>query len=392
MTKHIFNILLFVFAINSLSSQTLDSLNVSRIHDTITSKYLNEKRSLEIQLPRSYYVKSEKNYPLMIVLDGDYMFNIVAGSVDYLSYWGDMPENLVVGINQKNSRFDDSSVLDNITYTPISSTASFYDFIINEIIPYFSENYRISNFRIIVGQERTANFANFFLLKQNPQIRGVISISPKISKNMNRYLVGNLSKINSKIVYTLSSSKRDFESIFKNVSELKISLDSIENKNFKFESLIFDNENHYILPSVSVPKSIRSTYSMYSDIDKVEYDSIISKLDKSPIDYLKNRYKRIKDFYDEDKTISVNDFMAIEEYIEENEFFNLYNDLSELAKQEHPGTVLASYYKGRFMEETGDPEKAMYIYRSAYNMMEVEGLTKEYLLQLAESIKEDFNY
>ena len=392
MTKHIFNILLFVFAINSLSSQTLDSLNVSRINDTIISKYLNEKRSLEIQLPRSYYVKSEKNYPLMIVLDGDYMFNIVAGSVDYLSYWGDIPENLVVGINQKNSRFDDSSVLDNITYTPISSTASFYDFIINEIIPYFSENYRTSNFRIIVGQERTANFANFFLLKQNPQIRGVISISPKISKNMNRYLAGNLSKINSKIIYTLSSSKRDFESIFKNVSELKISLDSIENKNFKFESLIFDNENHYILPSVSVPKSIRSTYSMYSDIDKVEYDSIISKLDKSPIDYLKNRYKRIKDFYDEDKTISVNDFMAIEEYIEENEFFNLYNDLSELAKQEHPGTVLASYYKGRFMEETGDPEKAMYIYRSAYNMMEVEGLTKEYLLQLAESIKEDFNY
>ena len=392
MTKHILNILLFVFAINSLSSQNLDSLNVSRINDTIMSKYLNEKRSLEIQLPRSYYVKSEKNYPLMIVLDGDYMFNMVAGSVDYLSYWGDIPENLVVGINQKNSRFDDSSVLDNITYTPISSTASFYDFIINEIIPYFSENYRISNFRIIVGQERTANFANFFLLKQNPKIRGVISISPKISKNMNRYLAGNLSKINSKIVYTLSSSKKDFESIFKNVSELKISLDSIENKNFKFESLIFDNENHYILPSLSVPKSIRSTYSMYSDIDKVEYDSIISKLDKSPIDYLKNRYKRIKDFYDEDKTVSVNDFMAIEEYIEENEFFNLYNDLSELAKQEHPGTVLASYYKGRFMEETGDPEKAMYIYRSAYNMIEVEGLTKEYLLQLAESIKEDFNY
>ena len=392
MTKHIFNILLFVFAINSLSSQTLDSLNVSRINDTITSKYLNEKRSLEIQLPRSYYVKSEKNYPLMIVLDGDYMFNIVAGSVDYLSYWGDIPENLVVGINQKNSRFDDSSVLDNITYTPISSTASFYDFIINEIIPYFSENYRISNFRIIVGQERTANFANFFLLKQNPQIRGVISISPKISKNMNRYLVGNLSKINSKIVYTLSSSKRDFESIFKNVSELKISLDSIENKNFKFESLIFDNENHYILPSVSVPKSIRSTYSMYSDIDKVEYDSIISKLDKSPIDYLKNRYKRIKDFYDEDKTISMNDFDAIEKFIEENQFFNLYDELFELAKQEYPGTILPSYYKGRFLEETGDPKKAMYIYRSAYNMMEVEGLTKEYLLQLAESIKEDFNY
>ena len=392
MTKYTLNTFLFFLTINLLSSQNLDSLYVSRVNDTIISKYLNEKRAIEIQLPRSYEIEVDKNYPLMIVLDGDYMFNIVSGSVDYLSYWGDIPENLVVGINQKDTRFQDSSVFDNITHTPISSTASFYDFIVNELIPYFSKNYRVSNFKVIVGQERTANFANFFLLKNDPQIRGVISISPKISENMNRYLNENLSKSNSKIVYTLSSSKRDFESIFKNVSELTASLDSIENKNLRFESLIFDKENHYILPSVSVPKSIRSTYSMYSDIDKIEYDSIISKLETSPIDYLKNKYQLIKEFYDLDKTISMNDFMAIEEFIEENEFFNLYDELSELAKQEYPGTILPSYYKGRFIEETGDPKKAMYIYRSAYNMKEVKGLTKEYLLELAERIKEDFNY
>mgnify|MGYP005742661645 FL=1 len=392
MKKYTLNTLLFFLTINLLSSQNLDSLYVSRLNDTIISKYLNEKRAIEIQLPRSYEIEVDKNYPLMIVLDGDYMFNIVSGSVDYLSYWGDIPENLVVGINQKDTRFQDSSVFDNITHTPISSTASFYDFIVNELIPYFSKNYRVSNFKVIVGQERTANFANFFLLKNDPQVRGVISISPKISENMNRYLTENLSKSNSKIVYTLSSSKRDFESIFKNVSELTASLDSIENKNLRFESLIFDKENHYILPSVSVPKSIRSTYSMYSDIDKIEYDSIISKLETSPIDYLKNKYQLIKEFYDLDKTISMNDFMAIEEFIEENEFFNLYDELSELAKQEYPGTILPSYYKGRFIEETGDPKKAMYIYRSAYNMKEVKGLTKEYLLELAERIKEDFNY
>ena len=392
MKKYTLNTFLFFLTINLLSSQNLDSLYVSRVNDTILSKYLNEKRAIEIQLPRSYEIEVDKNYPLMIVLDGDYMFNIVSGSIDYLSYWGDIPENLVVGINQKDTRFQDSSVFDNITHTPISSTASFYDFIVNELIPYFSKNYRVSNFKVIVGQERTANFANFFLLKNDPQIRGVISISPKISENMNRYLNENLSKSNSKIVYTLSSSERDFESIFKNVSELTASLDSIENKNLRFESLIFNKENHYILPSVSVPKSIRSTYSMYSDIDKIEYDSIISKLEISPIDYLKNKYQLIKEFYDLDKTISMNDFMAIEEFIEENEFFNLYDELSELAKQEYPGTILPSYYKGRFIEETGDPKKAMYIYRSAYNMKEVKGLTKEYLLELAERIKEDFNY
>lgn len=392
MKKYALNILIFTLFVNLSFSQNLDSLYVSRINDTILSKYLNEKRPIEIQLPRSYDTNPDKKYPLIVVLDGDYMFNIVAGSVDYLSYWGDIPENLIVGINQKETRFKDSSVLDNITHTPITSTASFYDFIVNEIIPYFSKNYRISDFRVILGQERTANFANFFLLKKNPVFQAVVAISPKMSKNMNSYLSENLSKTNSKIVYTLSSSKKDFESIYKNVSELKNSLDSISNQNLIFESLIFDEENHYILPSLSVPKSIRSTYSMYSDIDKIEYDSIISNLKISPIDYLTNRYKLIKDFYDEDKTISMNDFMAIEEYIEENEFFDFYNELSQLAKQEYPGTILPSYYRGRFIEETGDPKKAMYIYRSAYNMKEVKGLTKEYLLELANRIEKDFNY
>ena len=392
MIKYISNTLLFIISINFLCSQNLDSLYVSKINDTILSKYLNEKRSFEIQLPRSYYIESEKNYPLMIVLDGDYMFNMVAGSVDYLSYWGEIPENIVVGINQRETRTKDTNIFDNITHTPISSTSSFYDFIVNEIIPYFSKNYRISNFRVIVGQGSTANFSNFFLLKQNPLIRGIISISPKLSKNMNQYLKEYLTKANSKIVYTLSSSEKDFETIFNEVIELKNSLDSINNKNFKFKTYIFENENHYILPSVSIPKSIRTTYSMYSDIDKSEYDSIISNLNESPIDYLRNKYELISAFYDTDKTISINDFMAIERYIEENEYFKFYDELSKLALEEYPQTILPSYYRGRYLEETGNYEKAMHIYRSAYNMNEVIGLKKDYLLELADKIQEELNY
>ena len=392
MIKYISNTLLFIISINFLCSQNLDSLYVSKINDTILSKYLNEKRSFEIQLPRSYNIESEKNYPLMIVLDGDYMFNMVAGSVDYLSYWGEIPENIVVGINQRETRKKDTNIFDNITHTPISSTSSFYDFIVNEIIPYFSKNYRISNFRVIVGQGSTANFSNFFLLKQNPLIRGIISISPTLSKNMNQYLKEYLTKANSKIVYTLSSSEKDFETIFNEVLELKNSLDSINNKNFKFKTYIFENENHYILPSVSIPKSIRTTYSMYSDIDKSEYDSIISNLNESPIDYLRNKYELISSFYDIDKTISINDFMAIERYIEENEYFKFYDELSKLAFEEYPKTILPSYYRGRYLEETGNYEKAMHIYRSAYTMNEVIGLKKDYLLELADKIQEELNY
>ena len=390
--KYTLGALFFSFYFGLGFSQNLDSLNVSKINDTIKSNFLNERRAIEIQLPRSYETDVMKNYPLIIVMDGDYMFNLVSGSVDYLSFWGDIPENLVVGISQRDSRFDDSSNLDPIDYTPISSTANFYDFLINELIPYITKNYRVSNFRILVGHERTANFINFFLLKENPAIRGIVSISPKFTTNMDKYITEKLKGTKSKIIYTLSSSKKDFETIYRNVKDFSETLDSIENKNLMFKSLIFENENHYILPSVSVPTSIRNTYSLYSDIDKVEYDSIISKLDSSPIEYLQNKYQLIKDFYEIDKTISINDFLAIEDYIESFELYELYNDLSEIANEEYPETIVSSYYKGRFYEETGQFEKAMYTYKSAYILSEVKGFfTKDYLLQLADEIKSDFN-
>ena len=390
--KYILGTLFFSLYFGLGFSQNLDSLNVSKINDTIKSNFLNERRAIEIQLPRSYETDVMKNYPLIIVMDGDYMFNLVSGSVDYLSFWGDIPENLVVGISQRDSRFDDSSNLDPIDFTPISSTANFYDFLVNELIPFITKNYRVSNFRILVGHERTANFINFFLLKENPAIRGVVSISPRFTKNIDKYITEKLKGTQSKIIYTLSSSKKDFETIYGNVKDLSETLDSIENKNFMFKSLIFENENHYILPSVSVPNSIRNIYSLYSDIDKVEYDSIISKLDSSPIEYLQNKYELIKDFYEIDKTISINDFLAMEDYIESFELFELYNDLSEIANEEYPETIVSSYYKGRFFEETGQFEKAMYTYKSAYILSEVKGFfTKDYLLQLADEIKSDFN-
>ena len=160
----------------------------------------------------------------------------------------------------------------------------------------------------------------------------------------------------------------------------------------KFKSFIYDEENHYTLPTLSVPRSILETYSLYKDIDKIEYDSIISKLESSPVDYLREKYKNIKSYYGLEKKVSMNDFMAIEEYIESKEKFNYYDDLSKYANEFYSETILPSYYKGRFYEETGDPERAMKIYRSAYNMNEVQGLTKDYLLELADRIQDDFNF
>ena len=70
------------------------------IYEDFRSNELGNSRQLKIQLPRNYETNEEKTYPLFVVLDGDYLFEIVAGNVDYYSYWEDMPEAIIVGINQ----------------------------------------------------------------------------------------------------------------------------------------------------------------------------------------------------------------------------------------------------------------------------------------------------
>ena len=182
-------ILFFLFSY-AITAQSLDSIIDNTIYEKIYSKKLNSERLITIQLPRDYNMdeKQDQRYPLFIVFDGDYLFEIVSGNVDYMSFWGDIPNAIIVGINQIDSRYNDTSVVDNINFTPISSTANFFEFVSQELIPYLNKNYRTANFRIAVGHERTGNFINFFLLKKTPIMNGYIIVSPKYTNKMKDYV------------------------------------------------------------------------------------------------------------------------------------------------------------------------------------------------------------
>ena len=121
-------------------------------YETIYSEKLGEDREIKIQLPRNYESNSEKRYPLFIVLDGDYLFEPVAGNVDFYSYWEDMPEAIVVGINQLETRIDDG-YFDDTNYFPSNSGANFFEFIGLELLPYLDTNYRTAKFVIAVGHD-----------------------------------------------------------------------------------------------------------------------------------------------------------------------------------------------------------------------------------------------
>ena len=375
--------LLLLFFLNISFSQT--------IYENFESDFLKDTRELKVQLPRNYNENLSKEYPLIIVLDGDYMFEAVSGSVDYLSYWGNIPESIIVGVNQINTRYDDCSVLDNIDFVPISSTANFYDFISEELIPYFDKNYRTTKFKVAVGHEATANFINYFLLNNKTSFSGFIAISPKFSYNMENYLIERFDKIKTNVFYYLASSDRDFKSIDERTKEFSRNLNSSKNELISFKYKQYNNLTHYNLPIHSVSEGFEHVFATYSAINSIEYDSVLKKTSLPPVKYLINKYDNIANYYDINKTILVNDIRAIEKYIEESEQFKYYKDLSKLAIDKYPKTILGSYYMGLYYERTGDAIKAMHIYRSAYTLEDVEGITKDELLERADIISDDFN-
>jgi predicted alpha/beta superfamily hydrolase len=382
--KTTINFLLVLFLVsNSISAQVK--------YENFQSTKLGEERQIKIQLPRGYNANEEKSYPVFVVLDGDYLFEAVAGNVDYYSYWEDMPEAIVVGVNQAETQYDDCLYSEQNSL-PVEAGARFFEFIGMELLPYIETNYRTVNFKVAVGHGNTANFINYYLLKSNPLFQGYIVVSPELAPLMLEYIPESLTKIQSKIFYYLANSGADSKSLKQMTEALHTDLSAIENENLSYSFNSFENSTHYSAPAHAIPNALQNMFNVFQPISKKQYKDEILELEISPVVYLEEKYQAIKTLFGIDKQILINDFRAIAAAIEKNELFEYYEPLGKLARKQYPKTLLGNYYLGRFYEETGEPKKAMKTYQSAYTFDEIAGITKDKVLELADTIKADFGY
>lgn len=376
-------LILLCFLVNLVQSQA--------IYKDIYSEKLGEDRQIKILLPRGYSDDDAQKYPLIVVFDGDYLFELVTGNVEYYSYWEDMPEAIVVGVKQADTRFDDSMYSEQNSL-PIEKGADFFEFIGMELVPYMDKNYKTENFRVAVGHGETANFINYYLLKDVPLFQAYIVVSPDLAAAMTTYLTERLQKIESKTFYYLATSTNDVKPIQEASNELNSAFLTLDNKNLLYNFDNFDGPSHYALPAHAIPKALESIFFVFQPISKDEYTNTILKLDSSPVEYLLEKYATIKDLFGLEKPILINDFRAIEAAIKKKEQWEYFEELGKIARKEYPDTLLGHYYLAQFYEQTGEPKKAMKMYRSAYILEEIGGITKDLMLEKADEIKADFGY
>lgn len=378
---------LYIIPILFLATQLIYS---QTIYKTINSSKLGKERELKIQLPRNYEQNAEKKYPLIIVLDGDYLFEPMAGNVDYYSYWDEIPEAIVVGINQVNSRNDDS-MYDPQRYLPEKEGAQFFEFLGMELLPFLDNTYRTSKFVAIAGHDLTSNFINYYLFKPEPLFHAYINLSPDLAPEMNTRLIEALSKQEKPTWFYLCTGSNDIPTLRKSIRELDKQLAGLDHPNLKYQFEDLDTATHYTLVSRALPNALEHIFASYKPLGLKEYDEFVME-GSSPYEYLLEKYEGINKNFGINKNVRVNDFLAVGKALEFIQNWDDLERLGELARKQYPRSALGTYYLARAYEASGKTKKAMKTYQSAYGQEEVAFVTVDFMLKKAELIKQDFGY
>lgn len=359
--------------------------------EKIKSKKLNETRDIQLYIPEGY--SDDKIYPIIVVLDAHYLFETVVSNARYYSYWDEMPECIVVGINQyKTEDRDRDCMYADASGLPEEKGAKFFEFIGMELIPFVEKNYNTANFKMIIGHDLTANFANYYLFKEVPLFDAYINLSPYFAPKMEGRIATRLEEFETKKFYYLATADEDSKKPAQRIRGLHQDLSALKNENVFYYYDDFTEANHNSLAVQAIPRAMSKIFTIYRPISVKEFKETIVNLKTSPYLYLTDKYKTIKELFGFEKRVSVNDFMAIYSAIRKKKNNEDLENLAKLGKKEYPDTALFHFFMGEYYEKIGKPKRALRMYQNGFSMNPIDFITKDLMIDKADKLKADFGW
>ena len=357
------------------------------LNESIESKKLRGIREFSVTLPQSYERNIDKKYPILLVLDGEYLASPFTGNLTYGAYWDDLPEMIVVSLyqNYAEQRFHDSEFDE--AGLPTGSGADFFEFIGIELLPYIEGKYRTQPFRIIAGHDTTAGFLNFYLYKDNPIFNGYISLAPEMAPGMEKRVAERLAAITKPIFYYCASGEGDLAELKEKAEELRLNIQAIPNKNFNYRFDAIPGASHYSLVPQAIPQALYFIFNGYQPISMVEFQEKILTLDAGYTQYLIDKYTTLETKLGLKVQPRLTDFKAIEAAIIKNKAYAELQELSKYAEKHYPKTTLSVYHQALYYEKMGEYRKAEKEYKKAFTKEDIRELTKDFMLKRAENLK-----
>ncbi|MFD2567633.1 alpha/beta hydrolase-fold protein [Pseudotenacibaculum haliotis] len=243
----------------------------------IHSNILNENRSYIVELPDSYG-KGEKEYPLLVLLDGEVNYHSHSGIIKHMTQSRQIPEMIIVAIvNVDRVRdftptkylvnLNGSSAVEN--HKTSGGSAKFLSFIEQELLPTIEKKYRTNAFRTLVGISHGGLLVGSSFLSENTSFNGFVSMDPSFWWD-DQFIVKKLKntelkQIENKRIYVSTADK--FENFDRIPHVFKANINSHERFNTELKNKgvspgnvdleYFKEENHWTVALLSLYKGMQ---------------------------------------------------------------------------------------------------------------------------------------
>jgi predicted alpha/beta superfamily hydrolase len=346
---------------------------------TINKKYeseeLQDTRTIQIHLPKGYDLNTSTNYPLTIVLDSEYLFDLYVGNSNLFSYTDRAPKQIVVGIKMAQTRLKDTSINEAQGSSLTTDGERFIQFIKYELLPYIEGTYKTSPFLTIVGNGVSANLLTHFLRDETPLFNSYICLnptfSPDITTHMQSYDLSKLGAIDNTYYFYMNDSEFSSTEKKQHVTALNTYLQTLNIKNFNIKYDFTKSPSTISAIGEAIPRALTEIFEIYAGISKEEYETTIKDL--SPLDaiaYLENKYIEIDYLFGADLGIRETDIIAIESIIIDKENGDHLKTYGKMILNLYPHSPLGNYYLGRYFEAGQNWRRALREYRLGYGKMD----------------------
>lgn len=333
----------------------------------IQSEILGEEREILVSLPASYGLDgSDFNYPLVLLTDGEWHFNMVQ-EMSKLLYQDGLPKMIVAGI-VNTDRGRDLTISNTDEIPNSGKSATFLEFIEKELIGALESNYKVSNYRVLLGHSAGGLFATYSMIQRLNLFDAYVSVTPTIRwddfRIMDLLTVDYLKALKDKSPkYVLGIGNEDGlekEGVFR----LKVKMDSLKLADYRFE--VYPNDSHVMVPWKAYFDGLKHVFEPFK-IPK-EYSGM-------EFSHTIKYYKEIGKEYKYDERVPQRILMNRGYLARESKNYSDAIQIYEYFKAEYPNIPIPYMALGDIYFELKEYKKARENYGPIHNVMPSEHIS-----------------
>jgi len=236
----------------------------------IASSALAENRRVEVTLPESYAWATERRYPVLYLLDGQWHGGHAVASSAFLAAQGELPELIVVSVHSTVRVRDFTQTDWPDGWIGGGGAARFTRFLKSELIPRVERDYRTLRtppFRILAGHSASGQYVLHQLATEPADFQAYLALAPSLEWDGQlpaRELESALPRADRPARFVYFAYGDDHEEALAHDLRLARALAAAAPGTLRARVRAFPEERHSALPLLALIDGLRSLYAGYA--------------------------------------------------------------------------------------------------------------------------------